>query len=84
MEMICHCDRKYEAREADLKRGWALSCSKRCAAIRRDYGKPKGKRVDGLPLPKASKKKKRNAIVRFIFDEADDFDPSWDAHKDSF
>ena len=36
----CHCGRNYEARVADLKRGWAFSCSKRCAAIKRDYGRP--------------------------------------------
>lgn len=40
IEMLCHCGNNYTAREADLKRGWALSCSKRCAAIRRDYGRP--------------------------------------------
>ncbi len=36
----CHCGTNYQARVADLKRGWALSCSKRCAAIKRDYGRP--------------------------------------------
>lgn len=44
-KMKCHCGDIYEAREADLKRGWAKSCSKRCAAIRRDFGRPGGKRV---------------------------------------
>tara|TARA_R100000541_G_C1861910_1_gene79380 strand:+ start:108 stop:623 length:516 start_codon:yes stop_codon:yes gene_type:complete len=39
-EMTCHCGANYTAKVADLKRGWALSCSKRCAAIRRDYGRP--------------------------------------------
>jgi hypothetical protein len=39
--MKCHCGGLYEARKADLARGWALSCSKSCAAIRRDYRKPK-------------------------------------------
>lgn len=42
--MICHCGNEYSAREADLKRGWALSCSKRCAAIRRDFGRPSAQR----------------------------------------
>ncbi|QPB12090.1 hypothetical protein PQD09_gp69 [Providencia phage PSTCR4] len=36
--MQCSCGQQYEARVADLKRGWALSCSKRCAAIRREFG----------------------------------------------
>lgn len=39
-ELICHCGAKYSPRIADLKRGWARSCSKRCASIKRDYGKP--------------------------------------------
>lgn len=38
--MKCHCGTEYKARTADLKRGWGLSCSKRCAAIRRDFGRP--------------------------------------------
>ena len=44
-QMVCHCGCVYLAREADLKRGWAKSCSKRCAAIRRDFGRPASKRV---------------------------------------
>lgn len=42
--MICHCNQEYQAREADIKRGWGLSCSKRCAAIRREFGRPAAKR----------------------------------------
>lgn len=38
-KMKCHCGEVYVARVADLKRGWALSCSKSCAAIRRDFGR---------------------------------------------
>lgn len=34
-QMVCHCGKHYEAREADLKRGWGLSCSKSCAAHRK-------------------------------------------------
>lgn len=48
VQMICHCGEEYSAREADLKRGWGYSCSKSCAALRRDFGKPKAKRVDGI------------------------------------
>ena len=43
--MRCHCGVEYDARVADLKRGWALSCSKQCAAVRKTYGKPKAKPV---------------------------------------
>lgn len=41
--MVCHCGTEYEARSADIARGWGLSCSKRCASIRRDCGKPAAK-----------------------------------------
>lgn len=44
--MKCHCGAIYEARVAELKRGNAKSCSKRCAAIRRDYGRPPAKPVN--------------------------------------
>lgn len=45
VKMICHCKAEYTAREADLKRGWGLSCSKRCSAIRREFGRPAAKRA---------------------------------------
>lgn len=44
-KMMCHCGALYTARIADLKRGWALSCSKRCAAIKREFGRPDGQMV---------------------------------------
>jgi hypothetical protein len=45
--MICHCGEEYSARVADIKRGWGLSCSKRCAAIRREFGRPPAKQKKG-------------------------------------
>lgn len=44
VQMVCHCGQEYDAREAELKRGNGFSCGKRCAAIRRDYGRPPAKR----------------------------------------
>lgn len=41
--MACHCGKVYEARAADIARGWGLSCSKRCASIRREFGRPAAK-----------------------------------------
>ncbi len=37
----CHCGKVFEARTADVKRGWAKSCSKSCAARKsnRETGK---------------------------------------------
>lgn len=45
--MRCHCGEQYSARMADIKRGWGLSCSKRCAAIRRDFGRPAASKAEG-------------------------------------
>lgn len=45
LTMRCHCSIVYQARVADLKRGWGLSCSKRCSAIRREFGRPPAKEV---------------------------------------
>ncbi|QHZ59840.1 hypothetical protein HWD03_gp080 [Alteromonas phage vB_AmeM_PT11-V22] len=39
-KMKCACGFVYEARVADLKRGYGKSCSKRCASIRREFGRP--------------------------------------------
>lgn len=36
----CHCGSEYRVRQADLNRGWGKSCSKSCAAIKRDFGRP--------------------------------------------
>lgn len=45
IKMVCHCGTQYDAREAELKRGWGLSCSKGCAAVRREFGRPAAKRL---------------------------------------
>ncbi len=55
VQMICHCGAEYSAREADLKRGWGYSCGKSCAAIRRDFGRPKAKRADGVKTKQVNK-----------------------------
>ena len=34
-ERICRCGKKYMARTVDIRRGWGMSCSKRCAAKKR-------------------------------------------------
>ncbi|UIW10231.1 hypothetical protein [Flyfo siphovirus Tbat1_6] len=45
VQMVCHCGKHYDAREADLKRGWGLSCSKSCAASRKVLRLPAAKRI---------------------------------------
>lgn len=45
VKMKCHCGQEYDARQAELNRGNGFSCGKRCAAIRRDYGRPAATKV---------------------------------------
>ncbi|MER2492347.1 hypothetical protein [Catenovulum sediminis] len=40
VELRCFCGQVYMAREADIKRGWGKTCSKSCAAIKRESKKP--------------------------------------------
>jgi hypothetical protein len=47
VELICHCGKDYEARTADLKRGYGLSCCKSCSATRRTFKKAPAKLKDG-------------------------------------
>lgn len=44
-QMVCHCGKHYDAREADLNRGWGLSCSKSCSASRKTFRLPSAKRI---------------------------------------
>ena len=43
VERTCACGTKFFAKTADVKRGWGKSCSKSCAAIKRE-----NERLDGL------------------------------------
>lgn len=45
----CHCGRQYKAKSADIARGWALSCSKRCAAVKRESTRHSPMSSDQLP-----------------------------------
>lgn len=36
VERTCHCGKKFMAKKADVARGWAKSCSKSCAATKRE------------------------------------------------
>ena len=46
VDMKCHCGVEYQARRADLNRGWGKSCGKRCASIKREYGRPNAKELN--------------------------------------
>lgn len=95
VSLKCFCGNSYAAREADIRRGWAKTCSKRCAAVKREYGRPNARHVTGSVVTWGKKYKRPNPPAakpgafdhdRWCreFDDMNDFDdPSWDAHKDS-
>ena len=56
INMICWCGNKYKAKQADLNRGWGLSCCKSHAAIRRDFEKPAATREDEIKISRVKKK----------------------------
>jgi hypothetical protein len=92
--MKCHCGEEYKARQADLDRGWARSCSKSCAAIRRDFGRNAAVRLDGKkikktkPKPSTARKwtpEQLQAHIDHLNDSAmDDAELGWDGHKGAF
>lgn len=96
VEMICRCGERYTTRQADIDRGWGKSCSKSCAALRRDFGGNAAKRADGKPLMRPKKKganrivkDKRLSIPHYALNDLMnesalyDSEQGWDAHKAS-
>ncbi len=45
VDMICHCGALYSTTENELRRGWGLSCSRKCATRRTKGDLKPGKRV---------------------------------------
>ena len=58
LDLVCHCGNLYQARIADLKRGYGKSCCKRCASVKRSYGRPDAKTIDGKSIKQAIKELK--------------------------
>lgn len=90
----CGCGKKRMVREADRKRGWGLFFNKSCKARyqERKTGQCRAY-LRGEGVTHAAKRRGENpeiALERYCekhgidYDPFDDFDPSWDAHKDSF
>jgi hypothetical protein len=83
IQQTCKCGTVYFAREADLKRGWGKSCSKRCAALKRT----KQERARNHKLAPASLKYRNRPEELYVgsrlWNELSD-DWSWDAHKNEY
>ena len=82
------CDNKgcgvvYEARQADLKRGWGMCCSKSCAASHKLRGNPNHGYLRGTARderymsPDEIRERDHQAAL-------DECGQGWDGHKDSF
>lgn len=94
--LVCFCGSEYSARFADISRGWAKTCSKRCAAVKRERGRPCARHLCGSAVQWGQKRLRNTLKVKASakvfnhekwleeFDSLDDCDPSWDSHKDSF
>ena len=64
--MKCHCGTHYEAKGADLGRGWGFSCSKRCSAVRREFGKPKAQILGQVNTPSLKQVAKKHHTTEVI------------------
>ena len=67
--LVCFCEKEYDARQADINRGWSKTCSKRCAAVKREFGRPNARHLDGSVVkwgkkPDYSTRHKKNAAIR--------------------
>ena len=79
VEQTCWCGTKFQAREADVKRGWGKSCCKSHASWKREKAKgPKGLIEKDRRIARAALMDSEEYEPRMM-DEDDD--PSWDAHK---
>lgn len=67
MQLKCWCGTLYTAREHDVKRNWAKTCSKSCAATKRAYGRPNATYPDGekVTFGRKYKRKKPPADKRY-------------------
>lgn len=76
MKLKCHCGKVYDARPADIKRGWAKTCSKRCAAIKRAYERPNATTLDGdkVNYGKRPKRKQHSSSYSLNNPSLSDFD----------
>ncbi len=69
------CGKEFEARTADVKRGWAKYCSKSCKAIKQEQ------RTGQYAVYKVQSDKSENGLAESWKHHVED--GSWDAHKDS-
>lgn len=78
------CNKEYMADNRNLKRGWGLTCSKSCAAKKREMSKPgydsKRVAINNDRRENWNYYRKVNNVTPSYGDFDDDM--GWDAHKD--
>lgn len=82
------CKTKFQARSADVKRGWALFCSKSCKAMKQEKRTGQHRAFQERQSDDHDRAMESSTAG---WDEggwrnqgSDSDDPSWDAHKGSF
>lgn len=86
------CKKQFSARVADRNRGWAKFCSKKCKAAEqenrtgqyRSWASRQCAKLDGNSDRKHAYVFDKHVVFTVIEDDEEDFDPSWDAHKNDF
>jgi hypothetical protein len=73
-----NCGKSYDADTRNLKRGWGLTCSKSCAASKREKAKPTYN-PETVRLNNIRRENWNEKEYDFFADD----DMSWDAHKES-
>jgi hypothetical protein len=68
------CKVEFEARQADVNRGWGKYCSKSCKSKKQHKKMPFDHEL-GCIVTGTKRKLNRS------YDYRDDYDPSWDGHK---
>lgn len=77
VERTCKwCKKAFQARTADVNRGWALFCSKSCKAMKQEKSTGQYRAIRTAPTPKSDR-----SDWRTDWDSFGDDDQSWDAHK---
>ena len=78
IERTCWCGTKFQAREADVKRGWAKACCKSHAAHARE------KKLDRNDYKHGGQKRQNDDEYSDHCAGMDCVEAGWDGHKDAF
>jgi len=78
VDRVCWCGKKFQARSADVKRGWAKACSKSHAAVARE------RKLDRHDYKHGGQKRQRDEDCDDYHAGLDCLEAGWDGHKEAF